>query len=1232
MNRLTNLTTAISIGFALLLLGYLLSAPHSASAAFSEFPVGHSRTVYFDAQKEALETATQRERLDQLRDWLLFTTVSASGLSSEQINQSVFDLPAIRRGYMQKVANFNYGETRSSYLGDGQVVALLPPGSADERAAHLAHIADEQRKNQGAIPDTIMVFEYRVDADPSLEGVNGSLTRLESISGGELFTEKYGYFERGIKSLEDLRQFMERVDDVTYARTDGDLVLGGRRMPGRPYRGIRVEDVAAIWQSEARIQVALGLQEKRVKEFNDRWSSRTYRNQVERYTLLQQRDREWEQLKQSLQADAKQNKLAAGSGFSLDPTFDFDGLKKEFDGKLSKTIRLLLDDGSGAPVFNNMFQGGRFVNNSPDSLIERASNGLGKRDIGPFMELLNYIEQHKTPLARRVEKIHFQGKVGLSEGLLNELNQRHGFQSARYDGNLQGTEVGMVLFYTDLMAKLWSFDFKDSAPQKEIKGFIPDTSLPVSNVYKEELERLNQTRLWFGPQAKGFQVADAGNSMLFARTATRIFAASATALRPEAESQTNALSGPLMDWWDDHYEEIARYEPEYERLNEIMKWSLLISWLNERNRSRELDFLKSVEVDRSNWFPDWARKRDLRFRQWEQVGFYDRGHKGSDTEALPLLRSDSFNLFGKTMYMEGGVSLADKSLFAGRAALSAETKVAGLARRSNLNYGMSKVAGEAVSFEGTAYKFTSLSPNRASMTVAAKDGVKLRSAHSEVASLKLERVVAQEANSLKVSTRLGEIEMGGLEIGRAGNAFQVGWRSRDVDLGHSLARRLSVADDPGKTLLADANVEAVIKLGEQQGHLVKLRGSDRWLQLSPEKAATGNGNNWQSRVGGFSNESRIYEMAWKKPEEIQLVFSASDDIIVEPVKGAERGFQMKAAPGGHSAAGSELEFKSGSVIVKGRLHPETGEVRFAYGELPETFRRDPLKLQRLVAESRVTPERSRYVVSELADGHPLIQRLRRGDAGDLVKELLDSPTEFKSRLGHELAEGVAQSDHLLSKGQYQEAARHLDELISVYGERPELLLRRGAAKLSNKFPDASGSIREMLAAGRGNDPALFFKEINERLRVSGAMPGGATVVREGGDVALHCRIDSLAGKVTVSPAELQQSGRVLVYVQDSPHLNNLDWSVSVHQTLNEAVSGNLGTVVRLPRGDIAKLRPTRIFMPDGVTSYHAVNEAGTNFGFRYPRYYYGPNFQDDDEEEEDERPQEDIFLLLAARN
>jgi hypothetical protein len=1233
MNRIVNLSTALVVAFALSLLIYLLASPGSASAAFAEFPVGQTRTVSFDARREAPDGATRRERLDQLRDWLLFTTVSASGLNAEQINQSMFDVPAIRQGYMEKVANFEYGDTRSCYLGGGQVVALVPPSGDEERADRLAQIADQQRKNLGAMPETISVFEYRLDPNTDLESASATLTRRENVNARDLFTESGGYYESGISNLKDLEEFLRRVDDITYARTAGGrLTLGGRKLRGHQYRGIRVEDAAAIWQSGAKIHAGLDPQKQKIDEFNRRWENRTYNSPSEGLALRQQHDREEKALKAELESDAAAGKLANGSGFSLDPTYDFDSLSKEFDTHIAPLLRKLLGGGPASADFSYALGGNPFAGGDSDRLIEKASAGLRQHEIGPLLDALDQLSKSDDPVVKLVEdgfrrRYGYQGNLG---DLINDdLTHRFGFQAARYDGDLKGTEVGMSLFYTDLLAKLWALDYVHSAPQHEVNGFKAMTATFVSTAYKKEMGELPNTRLWFGPRDKGFQYAGGGDSILFARTATRVYAASSNPLRPGAESQANAQSAAFLGWWDDHYEEVARFEPEYERLNEIMKWSLLVSWLNKAGQGDKLGFLKAVEVDHSNWFPEWVKRHDgLRFHDWEKVGFYQPGYKGSSTEAMPLLSSEGYKQFGVPMFLSGGVSLADEGLFEGRVALSEETQVGQLLRRSNLDYSAGELGGELRSLEGTAYKFESAAPERAVTTASVKGGIKLRGSYGELSNMKFERVVAQEGDGLRINTQVGGIDLGGLDISRTGNGFRVGWYGLDIDLGQSLAQSLSEASQPEKALFANRAVESVISLGDGRSYVVKLRGSSRWVKLSPETEAGAGVAGWQSRVGSFADGARNYEVTWLKPDEVQFNLASSKELTVAPAREFGGRYMLKAGPGGGRAAGEAVELRSGDITIKGRFSPETGEVRFNLSDLPEALRNDPLKLQQLVAEANVTAGRAYYVVSDLAGGNSLARQLGNGDARSVVEEILKSPAEAEARFARELSDGVEQSDRLMGEGQYRDAVSQLDSLIDTFGGRPELLLRRGAAKLSEEVPQLSGTLKEAILAGKAKDPALFFEEVNQRLHLSGALPDNASLANEGGDLALHYRLDPLGNPPALTLDDIKSEG-ALVYVQDSPGLNNLDWSTSVHESLQQTVSGGLGTVVKLPRADIAGLKPTLIYAPDEATSFRAASQTGASAGYRFPRFYYGPNYNEDDKKKRDKEGY--VYLVLARR-
>lgn len=203
--------------------------------------------------------------------------------------------------------------------------------------------------------------------------------------------------------------------------------------------------------------------------------------------------------------------------------------------------------------------------------MQKIEEGLRTNDEGPLFELMDKLNEAGRPEAHELEA----------------LTDRHKFQAARYDGSLQGTEVGMTLFYTDLLAKLKALDYWNQAV---ISGFRALTQVHLSPVYDAELEVLRDTRLWFGPLDQGFQ--DTGDTLLFARNSTRIYAASSNPFKPGKEVEPNAESAAFLGWWNDHYEEVAAYEPEYQRLNEIMKWSLLVTWLNKNNS----ESLSSLQV------------------------------------------------------------------------------------------------------------------------------------------------------------------------------------------------------------------------------------------------------------------------------------------------------------------------------------------------------------------------------------------------------------------------------------------------------------------------------------------------------------------------------------------------------------------------------------------------------------------------------------------------------------
>lgn len=846
MRKQLRILSYIGLAIATMLMVFLFAngipgGSHSASVAlaktFDEFPENEPQFVDFRLDELSFADLSEREKQDQLRDWLLFTIAADPSLTAKEINESLYDLSTTRHGYMRPVSNFEYGTTRSLYVGAGEVVALVPVDlETEERLDALAHIADKHRKDVGQRPSSLVVFEYELHPEEQY----GLVTRREVLAADTLFTADAGYIETTISSLADFQQFMEQVDDLTYAEQRGEaLLLGGRELQGQAYQGIRVEDVAAIWQSEAKIR-------RDFIAFETKWNAK----------LNQALPSEQAQIEQQAYQEMMALGLVNGSGFSLDPAYNFQAFGADF-AEIS-------------PALEQYVATGNAVITSED--IQAAKTGLANGDEVPFLVLADKLKKSDELI---VQELGY---------LLEAVSEFHSFQKARYDGDLQGTEVGMVLFYTDLLAKLWALNYQGSTPQDEIPDFaaLPAISGQMASIYKQELEDFPNTRLWFGPQDKGFQIA-ADNRLLFARNATRVYAASSNPLNPGEETIASANSDAFLGWWNDHYEEVAAYEPQYERLNEIMKWSLLISWLNDANRGHYLSFLKDVAVQRDAWFPEWAKAQGdrLRFKDWESVQFYPRDYLGIKTEAMPILYSEPYTLFGDSRVLSGGVSLADETLFQSRKALSSIDNLDDVALRSTIDYNTLNTVDDQLSFstlEGTAYRLFDDQPTLASVAAQAKEGIKLRGQVSELANRQFVRNVARTDDGLNIATYVDEVELGRLQIDRAGNGFDVGWLTRDFDDAQLLIKQ---AHQMGSQSLEGAiqahpQVAAAAQI-DDGSYLVKFQGADDWMQVASGGGGRDLPPDWHARIGNIPDDPSDlsnYLLRWVDDETVQQALNA----------------------------------------------------------------------------------------------------------------------------------------------------------------------------------------------------------------------------------------------------------------------------------------------------------------------------------------------------------------------
>lgn len=224
------------------------------------------------------------------------------------------------------------------------------------------------------------------------------------------------------------------------------------------------------------------------------------------------------------------------------------------------------------------------------------------------------------------------------------------YQFARYDGGLEGTEVGMTYFYTDLVAKTWPMDVGAGSPKGQVIGFVTDVDAKTPwSLCNEEGEE--DGRLWFGLREEG--VAPSENAINLAGLTTRLFSLVQDAGSVSGEEvEPSYHFGRIIHWWDGHYIAIADFEPEYHRLDQLMRWGAAIAWLTNQEGPR-LPEVAPESIARNKRLPSWMASRpDLR---WRYTGrwLYPRN---VETEALPTLHSRGYENCGSTRLWAGGVS------------------------------------------------------------------------------------------------------------------------------------------------------------------------------------------------------------------------------------------------------------------------------------------------------------------------------------------------------------------------------------------------------------------------------------------------------------------------------------------------------------------------------------------------------------------------------------------------
>jgi hypothetical protein len=1037
-------------------------------APIDRFEVGQQKQVHFRVASETLESLSDDALDEQLLDWLLYAALDASTLDAEGLRDVMYDLPPTRAQYVHPVAAFDFGPVRFRIIDDaGSVIALIPVGSP-QRADLIAQIADAVRTRLGSAPRVLRVLEYRVDP---LE-LSASLTRTADVSGDELYTATYGYVERYVRNVGELETFLKETGDLVSAvPTSGGLTLGGRRLADGIGRKLTVEDVAALWQSEA----VLAHDQQLIEQLNAKWDDKDNLNKLaeqihdrERQALLlrfpqlgesrrQQAPQSFgtdnEQMRRLLEQLARENPSLpdlSAYGRSTENRFqtpapDAEAALREFKRRWDDPRQTYLTGLLRAQYEQELAS---LKNRFQLKGIERVPDGSGF-SLDPaydYAKLRNVVALHRLELSQRagaddvaaIEQELTARREGKLLTVLYRLAQRPGdaefvqavendirraaFQHARYDGTLKGTEVGMVLFYTDLVAKLWALDYEESAPAKRsesyVRGFVPLLKVASSPIYDEENRKLTKTRLWFGPGNGAF--AKKSDRLLFARIATRVYAASSNSLQPGKEAEANANSSSFLGWWNDHYAQIAEFEPEYQRLNQIMKWSTTLAWLSSVDQLHALRFLdeNAVRVKRDNWFPEWARANTrLKFRGWDSIPFMPRGFQGIDAESIDRLYSRPYPSGNGFRTISGGVSLASREKLVSRPTLF--TDAPPRLRRANIAQVTHSHDGLALrSFDQVNYTLRTAAPRQPAV-VEAKSTTKLRGRDLEVKQGAFELRFERHREGIRARVGVNDRAVGELTVSRRGSeVIEVAFEPLEIEFARAFSKTLSRAtatgDDGLTALAARADVTRVI---EREGtyYVESTSRRPQWLKITPEGKPSAD-----LGAGADLRFARLVSAFERGGDRWTVSFIDRARVDTELLREARYIVQRPS--------GSPAEGVAFSVSARG---PPEGAHRV-------------IDLQSLPTDSRsvlaAIDDAGRGNGNRATGGRNLFDG--EGGRGRLAREAAKDPDGTVALLADTRKRHIDHADTLLHEGRFEEASIELDRLAAVLPLDLEVASRR----------------------------------------------------------------------------------------------------------------------------------------------------------------------------------------------
>lgn len=632
----------------------------------------------------ALPDDTLDAQREQLRDWIWTVTLGriAQRTSADDVLSGVADEPLVRDDSLAHVLHMQVGPARATLTKSGGAIVLVEAADAATIDAEIAEALDEQALHLGSTPADAQIYQYVLQ--PEVARVE--VCAMKALTRADLEGAARQFRSAKITTAAELETFLSGGVDLLSAQcTEGGLQVTGRQRPRDARTAFTVEHIAALSQARgtryiplARFGFSLDKLSNRAQLDKNARELDTLKAPIEiqppdiQLLLAWKRQNPGVPMQELIMSLQLQEKAFGRPGFSLDPHTSVPFATTLLDDLISA----LPDTRKTAAILRGLGEDelARTIVDLPASTNEPFEKQAREALIaarGKLQKVKNDDEAEAI--------LHMNASASIGSGVAADLLQavwkRSGQQCARYDGPLTGTATGMTFFYTDLLAKIWHINWHGAAPESTVEGFLSGVH-PASTAASCEDNGAQSTRIWFGVREEAF-TREASGAVHFAPIAARIFAKSSVPGKSHEEFEATAESKRFVQWWDRHFPQIAGWEPQYEVLNQLMKWSVVVQSAAVAKNHACFALLDDVAVKSDRRIDKWvAQTSDLR---WHGPVTLLRPKEGvketpTDPECLDLLESERFPYCGSdSRSIVGGVSAATLEMVGAKAAPALET-------------------------------------------------------------------------------------------------------------------------------------------------------------------------------------------------------------------------------------------------------------------------------------------------------------------------------------------------------------------------------------------------------------------------------------------------------------------------------------------------------------------------------------------------------------------------------